>query len=62
MPRARSQVIAIIEQLDETRENINRLNEILQEVRRVCYMRTRADHHVYAVDWRRCHFRPDTPN
>lgn len=35
MPRARSQVVAIIEQVDETRENIKRLNETLQEVCRV---------------------------
>lgn len=32
MPRARSQVIAIIEQLDEMRENIKRLNETLRQV------------------------------
>ncbi|KAF8135588.1 hypothetical protein EV363DRAFT_1159092 [Boletus edulis] len=32
MPRARSQVITIIEQLDETRENIQKLNETLQEL------------------------------
>jgi len=37
MPRARSQVAAIIDQLDETRENIERLNETLQEVCRVLY-------------------------
>ncbi|KAG9316464.1 hypothetical protein JVU11DRAFT_2499 [Chiua virens] len=32
MPRARSQVIALIEQLDETRDNIKKLNESLQEL------------------------------
>ncbi|KIJ67538.1 hypothetical protein HYDPIDRAFT_25978 [Hydnomerulius pinastri MD-312] len=32
MPRARSQVIALIEQLDEARENIRQLNETLQEL------------------------------
>ncbi|KAF9222661.1 hypothetical protein BS17DRAFT_175601, partial [Gyrodon lividus] len=32
MPRARSQVIALIEQLDEARENIKKLNETLQEL------------------------------
>lgn len=37
MPRARSQVVAIIEQLDEIRDNIKRLNETLQEVDRTFY-------------------------
>ncbi|KIJ19009.1 hypothetical protein PAXINDRAFT_175077 [Paxillus involutus ATCC 200175] len=32
MPRARSQVIALIEQLDEARENIKELNETLQKL------------------------------
>ncbi|KAH7923946.1 hypothetical protein BV22DRAFT_1014298 [Leucogyrophana mollusca] len=32
MPRARSQVLAIIEQLDDMRDNIRRLNETLQQV------------------------------
>ncbi|KAF8552533.1 hypothetical protein OG21DRAFT_114974 [Imleria badia] len=32
MPRARSQVVAIIEQLDEIRDNIEKLNETLQKL------------------------------
>jgi hypothetical protein len=46
MPRARSQVVAIIEQLDETREKIKRLNETLQDVCRLLYKRTNTDHRV----------------
>lgn len=39
MPRARSQVVTLIEQLDETRQNIRALNETLQEVLRVLHVR-----------------------
>ena len=38
MPRARSQVVGIIEQVDESRGNIERLNETLREVCHVLYM------------------------
>lgn len=45
MPRARSQVAATIEQLDETRNNIKKLNETLQEVCCVFVCEKETDHH-----------------
>lgn len=62
MPRARSQVMVILEQLDETRGNIERLNETLREVRRTLYNWIMTDHHAYTVDERGSRFRSHSPD